>query len=290
MINIKSEELKKLMKHQPTLGTKYHHHLVQDLGIDRSGLVSVLQKLAAIAHEDAKKYLRKNSVSLDPLGEDEDNEFDPAEGYPEIFDMTTLKGYLGEMMCGVFIENYSPFNQNWKVPVFSFRFHEVAFDQLEIYHQTQETPGSIPGRTGDDCVAFQLNNQNKIEKVIFAEAKCSGGHRSASVNEAHEKVSNDLKKPVELRRLVLLLSEYNDEESIRWTRALDKYRFSKNTNNVERYDLVSYVCGRHPVKSTTWINTIKPNGHYKGDRVLAVVEMHFNKVEELISKVYGKKV
>lgn len=36
----------------------------------------------------------------------------------------------------------------WEIAAFPFRFHQVAFDQLEKWRQTGEEPTEIPGRTG----------------------------------------------------------------------------------------------------------------------------------------------
>lgn len=119
------------------LDKQYRHNLIKEEPSFRVNVIEDIKPIIQKAHDDTRfklrEFLRDN---LDPL-DDWDDDVDPAEGYPEVLDLTTLKGYFGEFFSGIIAENFAPFGENnWRVPVFSFRFHNTAFDQLEMYRQT----------------------------------------------------------------------------------------------------------------------------------------------------------
>lgn len=271
----------------------YRHNLIRQKP-NSDDIESVLEELKPIVqevHEDARFKLR--SVlrdNLDPL-EEWNDEIDPAEGYPELLDLTTLKGYFGEFFSGLIAENFSPFGEgNWRVPIFPFRFHETAFDQLEMYRQTGQMKRATYGRTGDDCVAFVLDG-NTITKILFLEAKCTAKHDTAMIADAHTKISSKNKKPLELLRLISSLQSYkNNSEANVWIAALRKLYFSKG--GFERFDCVSYVCGHSPKKPNnriSWITRGNPHENYQGGRKLEAVEIHLPEVEYIVKSLYGKE-
>lgn len=270
---------------------QYRHNLIKENLSGRAGALAELKPLIQKAHDDARFRLRKFlRDDLDPLKEwDEDD--DPAEGYPEVFDLTTLKGYFGEFFSGFVAENFAPFGErNWRVPVFLFRFHETAFDQLAMWHQTGQMNTAIVGRTGDDCLAFVLEN-GKIVKILFLEAKCTASHSSQMIAEAHKKISNQNQTPVELMRLVDLLQAYrpNPEADV-WITALRQLYRAKE--GFERFDCVSYVCGQSPQKprsKVSWISRAAPHQNYRGGRKLEAIEVQLSDVEDLVRFVYGKE-
>lgn len=57
----------------------------------------------------------------------------------------------------------------------------------------------------------------------------------------------------------------------------------------ERYDLVSYICGRHPKRDGVWLPTEKPHASYKAKRRLEAVEVHLYDVENLVREVYSSE-
>jgi hypothetical protein len=169
---------------------KYRHRLFTEYLNTRDETLQALTAYVRNAHEDARRYLHELfSNTLDPFGTQ--SSFDPAEGYPELLEMKTLKGYFGEIFAGLIAEYFSPFGEDdWKVPVFLFRYHTVAFQELERIRQTGGKAKEIPGRTGDDCLAFQVNSEGEIIRYLYCEAKCtSGGHLPEKVALAHKKVS-----------------------------------------------------------------------------------------------------
>src|SRR5258708_27178695 len=111
---------------------RYRHCVIKIYANKLDEFTAELTLYVQKAHEDAKQHLRKPlGISLDPLGAP--IEVDPAEGYPQLFDMRTLKGYFGEVFAGLIAEHCAPFGEKtWKVPAFLFRFHDVAFQHLEL--------------------------------------------------------------------------------------------------------------------------------------------------------------
>lgn len=269
---------------------QYKHNLFKENLAERSSALEELIPVIQKAHDDARFKLRKFlQDDLDPL-EDWNDDIDPAEGYPEVFDMSTLKGYFGEFFSGVLAENIALFDESeWRVPVFSFRWHNTAFDQLEILRQTGEKKTAIFGRTGDDCVAFVLK-KGVITKVLFLEAKCSATHNLDMIADAHTKISTKNLIPVEIMRLVEILQDYDSSsEAKAWIQALRQ--LYRNNTQVQRYDCVSYIFGQSPIRPKTkfsWIDRDNPHPNYSGSRKLEVAEVHLTNVDDLIRYLYRK--
>jgi len=269
----------------------YRHNLIRENSTIRANVLEDIKPVIQKAHDDARFKLREFlRDTLDPL-EEWDDEVDPAEGYPEVLDLTTLKGYFGEFFSGLVAENFSPFGeQNWRVPVFPFRFHNTAFDQLETYRQTGQMKKATYGRTGDDCVAFVLDGDT-IVKILFLEAKCSASYNLDMIADAHTKISSANQTPVELMRMVDVLKAYrqNPEAEV-WIKAFRKLYRSKDGS--ERFDCISYVCGQFPKRprdKVSWINREEPHPHYQGSRKLEAVEVQLSDVNELVRFLYGKE-
>jgi hypothetical protein len=243
------------------------------------------------AHEDARKYLRTLAgMSLDPLSEKQI--FDPAAGYPESLDIQTLKGYFGEILTGVVAVNYSHFGETvWEVPVALFRFHDLAFDQIGRLSQGTANPKKIPGRTGDDNLAFVRDENGFINKILFCEAKCTADHDSTLISDAHEKVSEANLIPVSIKNLIDILRDYDDVNSKEWIYALRHLWLSSKNPTSKRFDLVCYACGREPARTSqkSWISSNQPHSSYTAGRFLEAIEIHLHSVEELIQEVYGKR-
>jgi hypothetical protein len=60
---------------------------------------------------------------------------------------------------------------------------------------------------------------------------------------------------------------------------------------IERCDMVSYVCEKSPVRGSrsAWLSTTKPHEEYKAERRLETVEIHLPDIETLIRQVYDTK-
>jgi hypothetical protein len=112
---------------------------------------------------------------------------DPALKYPCRLHTTVLKGYFGEVFAGLLAENIPVAGRtDWEVPAFLFRNHRLAFHQLERYRQAGQLPGPMPGRLGDDCLGFRRNARGTIVAVLYCESKCTAGHDSTMIADAHK--------------------------------------------------------------------------------------------------------
>jgi hypothetical protein len=152
--------------------------------------------------------------------------------------------------------------------------------------QTGRQANKIPGRTGDDCLAFQLDGQGQIIRTLYCEAKCLTIHNTTKVKEAHEKVSTaDI---VDIPQLIRILKESSDPGAKQWVEALQQLLLRLPLPDDERYDLVSYICS--PPKrgdNWAWLPTDKPHPKYTASRRLEVAEIHLPDVASVIREVYG---
>jgi hypothetical protein len=270
---------------------KYTFRLLKTNSVLSKEAIDEIKAVVFEAHEDAKRRLRNLSgISLDPL--QEPSGFDPAQGYPECLEFQTLKGYFGEILAGIVAINYSHFGEDgWEMPVSLFRFHSLAFDQIERLRQDAiiKVKKTI-GRTGDDNLAFVRAENGDISKTLICEAKCTADHDSDLINDAHKKISEANLIPVSIPYLIEVLLDYDDTASQEWVDALRKLWLSPK-GSLERYDLISYACGRAPARTSqkSWIKDDQPHPEYTGGRSLEAVEILLSKVDQLILEVYGKR-
>ena len=280
-----------------TAANRYAHHLLLEVAAYRDAAQFALRDIIAQISEDVRARLRLATVaSLDPF--DEEHCVDPARGYPSYLDIITLKGYFGEVLSGLLAVTVGSHDvHTWEVPAFLMRFHEAAFQYLERQQQANpdgdpdlqviDSEARIPGRTGDDCLAFQRDAHGQIVRVLCCEAKCTLDHASGLVADAHTKASEATLKPVDLRQLIELLADYDDQEALAWRNALIRLRFSQELpNHYERCDLICYVHGRRPVRNHTWLSVTTPHPRYTARRRLEVLEVWLSEVTALVIALY----
>lgn len=271
----------------------YHRRLEEDLAI-RSAIHQELQKLVYQAHEDARQKLRNLAgipQSLDLFEEQETLGIDTTiiDDFPRYLELKTLKGYFGEIMAAVVAEHFNPLDEDWQVFAFPFRLHQTAYHALEKVRQEGGSAPTIIGRLGDDMLAFQCDDQGRITRVLFCEAKCTARHDINLIAEAHQKSSDNKIVPVDCLSLVDILQDYaspgSDEE--KWIHALRRLYFSNNNPIHERCDLVVYNCGLPPARANTVIiPTSIPHTDYTARRRLEAVEIHLHDVNGLIEEAY----
>jgi hypothetical protein len=273
---------------------RYRHRLLKEELSRRSEILEELKSLIWQAHDDARCHFRgflANSLDLitgSPT-------YDLARGYPECLPLTTLKGYFGEIFAGLMAENFSPFEiDEWKVPAFLFRFHNTAYDQLERIRDTGEEAKAIFGRTGNDCLAFQLDSSGHIRRSLICEAKCTANHDAKMIALAHEQISDLGSRPVSTRQIVEILkdrlqNEGTDQNVLDWIIALEGLRLGDTHPEYERCDLVTYICGQSPKQENrlSWNSLNRPHEKYTAGRPLEVVEIHLHEVDALIKEFYG---
>jgi hypothetical protein len=183
-----------------------------------------------------------------------------------------------------------PFGEKeWHVPAFLFRHHTAAFHELETMRQTGSAAIEIPGRLGDDSLAFKLDGDGRITHVVYCESKCLVKSNQTKIAEAHEKVSSGI--IVNLKQLVEVLRDRTDPEAKLWIARIRRIILQDVTHAFERLDLVSYICGNAPIRSgeTSWVPRDKPHEKYTAGRQLEVVEAHLSDIEQLVKDVYRKE-
>ena len=149
MQSLSSPEIQAWLTKTASQNGNYRHlRLVEDVE-RREDAIQALRIICKEVHKDAKRYLTQlTQNSLDPLGVNSPSAV--ANAYPRLLHLNTRKAYFGEIMAGIVIENFSLTQPgDWRVPVFLFRYHQMAFDQLERWRETNSAPIGVPGQTGD---------------------------------------------------------------------------------------------------------------------------------------------
>lgn len=242
------------------------------------------------AHEGARQSLRAPlGTSLHPLHYGK--KVDPAFGYPERCHSSALRGFFGEILAGIVAEYYLTDEKTcWEVPVYLFKHHIVAFQQLELMKQIDEWGTQIVGRTGDDGLAFSWNdNDDQITGWLACEAKCTGSHSSTLISDNYKKLSSGAKRPVDLLRIIPALEDYAQDGYQRvWIDAIRQFYFeTQRVRHVNRSDLSVYVCAKKPTRKSTWTDRDLPHPDYTGRRNLFCIEIHIPDLEEIINEMYG---
>lgn len=268
----------------------YCHLLIRQRDDIDHGVWDELYVYIDHAHEGARKALRAPlEDSLHPLHHD--SKLDPAFGYPHKLGDKALQGFFGEIMAGIIAEYYvGDKTQEWEVPVYLFRTHIVAFQQLEMMKQTDNWETQILGRTGDDGLAFILDEQGQISAWLACEAKCTRNHSSTLIADNHAKLSQAVSRPIDLLRLIDALQDYRDDDySRKWISSLRDYWWEQSKKpSAVRYDFSMYACGVCPKRKSTWISTEKPHKKYSGRRNLTCAELHLIGVHEIIRSLYQR--
>lgn len=247
------------------------------------------------AFEDARRRIRRGFE--DDLSPFNDVVVDPAAGYPAMLHRLTLKGYFGETLAAIAIEHWGALgHEDWVVPAFLFRLHDQEFQHLETIHERvaageeynpDDTAEIRTGRTGDDGLAFRINERNTITDVLSIEAKCLSQNRNEKIEEAHLKLTQGGLRPPGVRELINLLDEYDTPEAEAWQEALLNL-WRSEYSAVGRHDCVGYACGAIPRRGgrIAWLPTDAPHPAYTADRNLECVEFQFQDLDTIIDILY----
>ncbi len=225
--------------------------------------------------------------SLDPL--DPEAVRDPLTAlYPDDLDTVTLQGHLGEVLAGLLAENYDPHGEQWTVPAFLFRNHVVAGQSLERRRQLGGPARAAPGRTGDDAVAFRLDEDGHVAAWLFAEAKCTNTHNAGLIAAGHEQLNEPIWLPVDLLLLVKILESRTGEEDRRWAAALRELFLATPDDAPPRSDMFVYVYGRPPMSRSGWLSSDSPHQKYTGGNRLEAAEVYLSQFDEALSEIYPR--
>jgi len=280
-----SGDLKSWLSPTRTTTGAYNHSRIDESAAGRQAGLEALRDLVVEAHADAVARLDAlAAIDLHPLGRSDATD---AILYPDSLDTRTLQGYLGEILAGLVAENFEPHDRKWQVPAFLFRTHVAAFQALERRRQLGGPAKPIPGRGGDDCLAFIRDDEGRIIEWLMCEAKCTHGHSATLIAEGHQQLSHEIRVPVDLLQLIEILTASDDPSAPEWVDALRLLLQAPTTNpGVDRLDLFMYVCGRSPVSKPSWIPKDKPHDDYLADGPLEAVELHLKDFDAVIEVAY----
>lgn len=265
---------------------------------DRTGLAAIRDELVAYmdeAFDDARKRLRRGFE--DDLSPFHDPPSDPAANYPALLNRITLQGYFGETLAVIAVEHWGAHGTtDWVVPAFLFRLHDQEFQHLESINERlragkvydpDRTAERRPGRTGDDGLAFRIDNRNTITDILTLEAKCLARNSNDKIEEAHQKLAAAGLLPSGVRELINLLAEYDTPEAKAWQEALLKL-WCDGYQVAVRHDGVAYVCGHIPQRGerVAWMPVDAPHPHYTVQRRLEGMEFHFEDLSGVVDAIY----
>ena len=272
-------------------GGRYRHRVMLEVQPRDPDVVAALRELIERAHADYREHLMRlagDPAELMPEILDSGEVVpDPTAGWPHDLHLSILMGYFGEILSGFVAERHEPHGiAGWRVPAYMFRNHEVSFEMLERTRQTEDKVTPVPGRTGDDCLAFVLEDR-EITYALFCEAKCYQQHDARAVEAAHKKISVGNLVPVSVLALVRVLLDSSAAEAPEWVRALQLLRL-RPREDYERLDMVTYVCGQKAKSTHGYMPCNIPHPAYTGNRRLEAVDVHIPKIGSLVRDVYTK--
>lgn len=247
------------------------------------------------ALEDARLKIRKGfEDALSPFDEDIP---DPAANYPQLLNIITLKGYWGETLAAIGVEGWGAHGyKDWVVPAMLFRIHDQEFQHLEEINQRIDNGENYDpdaeserrtGRTGDDALAFRLNDDDVITDILTFESKCLSTSNAEKIKEAHEKLSAGQARPTGIRELINLLDDYETEAADRWRQSL-LFLWRDGYHKAKRLDGLAYACGNVPKTKgrVSWLDATTPHAEYKTSRSLTAFEFQFANLDEVVIALY----
>lgn len=275
---------------------KYELRVWREVNANFAVLRDELIDYAQEALEDARARIRKGfEDNLSPFSDPVD---DPAAHYPAMLNRITLQGYLGETFAGLAVEHFGAFGKtDWQVPAFLFRFHDQEFQHLDLInerflmgepHDPDAEKEKRPGRTGDDALAFRIDEQGKITHVLALEAKCLATSNTEVISDAYGKLAAGTQRPSGIRELITLLSDYETAAAQEWVaRLLELYRDGFRT--AKRRDGLVYTVGNRPVRPksrVSWLPSDAPHTSYTADRCFEAMEFQLEDLKGLVDTLY----
>ncbi|EEW24269.1 hypothetical protein [Rhodobacter ferrooxidans] len=282
----------------PTAPPRYRLRVWREVNGNFSPVRKELIAYAQEALDDARRRIRKGfEDDLSPFKGAAD---DPAVHFPAMLNRITLQGYLGETLAGLAVEHFGAFGHtDWHVPAFLFRFHDTEFQHLDLINERllmeeSHVPDAVserrPGRTGDDAIAFRIDESGKITHVLTLEAKCLTTSNAATIQDAHEKLSAGQRRPSGVRELITLLSEYDSPQAQEWVARLIAF-YSEGFRTAKRSDGLSYTVGHWPVKPAarvSWLPHAAPHPSYTAKRRLEAMEFQLEDLKGLVDILYRR--
>ncbi|TCL06284.1 hypothetical protein [Sodalis ligni] len=279
--------------------TNYSFYLRKE---ERSALISPFKE-EVIAYvdetfDDARTELRVAlEDDLSPFDSSNDPD-DPAANYPSKLNKVTQQGYFGEILGALAVEHWGAAGKNdWQVPAMLFRYHTTELQHLAsinerissgMFFDQDDKAEMRPGRTGDDALAFRLNDQGVITDILSIEAKCLGINNNDTLQDAHKKISTTLLRNSGFRELIAILKNYDQSEAKIWYAALLNL-WKDGYKTVNRYNCVSYAVGappKKPASKLSWMDSSNPHPAYTISSQLIGLEFHFSGLDDLIKIIF----
>lgn len=268
-------------------GTYRHRHVFESEEDKRKRALEVIKEYTAWAHSDAKEKLKEDytlGVDLDPEAYGKSNSV--VEAYPQELNEQVLKGYFGEAIAGLLAEIFEVHQKDWVVPIFLFRLHKAAFEKLEKHDlsgKLAKNSPTVPGRTGDDCLAFEIED-GAVLGCMSVEGKFTPNHNSSQIDSAFKKVDE---KPKSLIQVASILSARGKEDI-----AFQIKLFRYSNDDLGKYKMISYLHGQEPSQNDTWIDTESPKKSTDEEAVelksqLEVEEVLISKIDKIRAEVYA---
>ena len=239
------------------------------------------------AHSHAREIFRDGvGLSLDPVDAG-------IVDYPRSMPLDSKMGFFGEGFCGLLAKVLELIGRRtWDIPMFLFPLHQAAEEHLFRLIYGDPVPQSIPGRTGNDFLAFCLNNSGRIEAILVGEAKCHQTFNLTESRNALQKLRAEGDVPVSLPQLKRLLEDSNDagrfDSTIEQIETLLLRAHDEPTEVIPRVDLFVYIYGAPGV-----VNYIEPRitcpleaDMPDSNRYLHIAEIHVPNVRALVSSLY----
>ncbi len=268
-------------------GDYRHRHVFESEEDQRKEALEIIKEYIAWAHSDTKEKLEEEytlGVDLDPEAYEESSTV--VEAYPQVLHKRDLKGYFGEAFAGLLAEIFEVHRKNWVIPIFLFRLHNKVFERLEEWDLSDEPDEDLPptpGRSGDDCLAFVVEDESVVD-CMSIEAKYTPEHNSSQIDSAFDKVNE---RPKSLIQIAGILDEIGKED------LADKVKLFRYSNNdLGKYKMISYLHGKEPTQNNTWIDTDSPKKSTDEEAVelefqVEVEEALVSKIDEIQSEVYS---
>lgn len=280
----------------PPMPRRYRLRVWREVNDKFPALRDELIAYAQEALDDARQRIRKGfEDSLSPFADLAD---DPAAQYPAMLNRITLQGYLGETLSGLAVEHFGAFGErDWHVPAYLFRFHDQEFQHLDLINERllmgeAHDPDAVcerrPGRTGDDALAFRIDEAGQITHVLTLEAKCLMISNTVAIEEAFAKLAAGQNRPSGIRELVTLLSDYDTPEAEQWVQRLLEYYY-RGFRTAKRRDGLSYTVGhtpQRPADRVAWLPAAAPHAAYTAQRQLEAMEFQLEDLEGLVDILY----
>jgi hypothetical protein len=92
-----------------------------------------------------------------------------------------------------------------------------------------------------------------------------------------------------LGQIIEILLDRNDPIALTRVDGIRQLWLTDPSERCERRDLVTYVCGQSPIRTSTWLPVDHPHDAYRGGRRFEAVEIHLDDVEGVLQQVYCKQ-